>query len=70
MEGGYKSNHTVYVDIPQYQVQNINFNHLKYKISKIKTSVWYKKISDERILTALKQKAPLYVDGSDLTDNQ
>ena len=35
-----------------------------------KTSVWYKNILNERILTALKKKAPLYVDREGLTKSQ
>ena len=34
-----------------------------------KTSVWFKKI-DEKLLTYLKEKASLYVDGAGLTKNQ
>ena len=42
----------------------MNVNQLKDNIRKIKTSVWYKNIFNERILTYLKEKAPLYVDGA------
>ena len=45
-------------------------NQLKDKHRKIKTSVLYKHILDERILTALKYKAQIYVDGAGLRKNQ
>ena len=49
-EGCYKSNNdwssTLHVEIPSYQAQKMNVNHLKDKLSKIKTSVWYKNILD------------------------
>ena len=48
----------------------MNVNQLKDKLRKRKTSVWYKNILDERILTALKEKVPLYVDGAGLRKNQ
>ena len=73
-EGWGKSNndssHTVHVEIPEYQYQRMNVNHLKDKLRKIKTSVWYKKIIDERLLTYLKEKAPLYADGTGMKKNQ
>ena len=45
-------------------------NPLKDNIRKRKTSVWYKNIFDERLLIALKEKAPLYVDREGLTKRQ
>ena len=48
----------------------MNANNLKDNLSKIKASVWYKNIINERLLTALKSKAPLYVDGAGLTNNK
>ena len=48
----------------------MNLNQLKDKLRKRKTSVWYKNILNERLLTPLKEKAPLYVDGSGVTNNQ
>ena len=48
----------------------MNVNRLKDKLRKIKNSVWYKHIIDEIILTYLKYKAHLYVDGAVLTKNQ
>ena len=48
----------------------MNVNQLKDKLRKRKTFVWYKNIIDEILLIALKQKAPLYVDWSGLTNNQ
>ena len=48
----------------------MNVNQLKDKLRKGKTSVWYKRIIDEILLTALKEKAPLYVYGAGLTKNQ
>ena len=62
--------HIVHVDIPYHQVQKMNGNQLKDKLRKIKTSVWYKKNLDERLLTALEENDPLYVDGAGLTKNQ
>ena len=53
----------VHADVPEYQVKNMNINTLKDNLRKRRTSVWYKKNLDERLLTALKEKAPLYVDG-------
>ena len=61
------SSRTVYVDIPWYQFQKMNVNQLKEKLKKRKTSVWYKKILDEILLTALKENYQLYVDGAGLT---
>ena len=44
VEVGDKSNnylsHTVYVDIPEYQVQKMNLNNLKDKLKERKNSVW------------------------------
>ena len=48
----------------------MNVNQLKDKLRKIKTYVWCKNNINERILTHLKEKAPLYVDGTGLTKNQ
>ena len=48
----------------------MSVNKLKYKLKKIKTYVWYKKILVERLLTALKEKAPFYIYGEGLTKNQ
>ena len=48
----------------------MNVNQLKDKLRKRKTSVWYKNILDERLLTALKEKAQLCVDGAGLTNNK
>ena len=48
----------------------MNVNQLKEKLKKRKTSVWYKNILDEILLTALKEKDQLYVDGEGLTNNQ
>ena len=48
----------------------MNVNQLKDNLWKRKTSVWYKNILDGRLLTALKEKAPLSVDGAGLTKNQ
>ena len=45
----------------------MNVNQLKDNIKKRKTSVWYKNILDERLLIALKEKAPPYVDREGLT---
>ena len=47
----------------------MNINHLEDKIGKIKTYVWYKNILDERLLTYLKEKDKLYVDGEGLIKN-
>ena len=58
------------VDIPWYQFQKINVNQPKDNFRKIKTSVCNKNILDEILLTALKEKAPLYVDVALLTKNQ
>ena len=38
-------------------------NQLKYKLRKIITSVWYKKIINEITLTDLKEKYQLYLNG-------
>ena len=59
--------HTMHVNIPEHQVQNMNINQLKYNPRKRKTSVCNKQIIDEIISTYLKEKAPLYVDGDGLT---
>ena len=48
----------------------MNIYQLKDKLRKIKTSVWYKNILDEILLTSLKEKAPIYTDGVGLTKNQ
>ena len=48
----------------------MNVNQLKDKLRKKKNSVWYKNVLDERILIDLKEKAPLFVDGAGLTNNQ
>ena len=48
----------------------MNVNQLKDKLRKRKTYIWYKNILNERILTALKEKVPFYVDGAGLTNNQ
>ena len=47
----------------------MNVDQLKDKLRKKKTA-WYKNILDEIILTALKEKAPLYVDGAGIKKNQ
>ena len=47
----------------------MNFNHLKDNHRKIKPLYGTKNL-DERLLTYLKEKAPLYVDGSGLTKDQ
>ena len=44
----------------------MNINQLKYKLRKIKPRYGTKTF----ILTALKENAPLYVDGAGLTNNQ
>ena len=56
--------------IPSYQVQNMNIYQLKDKLRKIKTSVWYKNITNKKLLTASIEKAPPYVYGADLKNNQ
>ena len=48
----------------------MNINQIKENFRIIKTSVWYKQILYERLLTALKEKAPLYVEEQGLTNNQ
>ena len=48
----------------------MNVNQLKNKLRKIKNYVWYKNILDKSLLTDLKEKSPLYVDGEGLTNNQ
>ena len=48
----------------------MNINQLKENLKKIKTYVWYRHILDERVLTALKEKAQFYVDGVGLKNNQ
>ena len=48
----------------------MNVDQLKDKISKSKTSVWYKHILSEILLTHLKEMAPLYVDEAVLKNNQ
>ena len=48
------SSHIVHVDISQYHVQKMNVNHLKDNLRKRKTSVRYKNILNEILLTALK----------------
>ena len=74
MEGREKSNndsyHTMHVYIPSYQFQNMNVNNLKDNLRKRKTYVWYKKTLDGKLLTALKEKAQLYVDEAGLTRNK
>ena len=42
----------------------------KISFGKEKTSVWYRNIPNESIFTALKEKAPIYVDVAGLTNNQ
>ena len=58
VEVGDKSNnylsHTMYVNIPSYQVQNMNYNQLKDKLGKIKAYVWSKNILYEGLLTVFK----------------
>ena len=60
MDVGDKSNSysscTVHVEIQEYKVQNIRINPLKTNLRKRKTSVWYKNILNERILTDLKKR--------------
>ena len=56
----------MHVEIASCQIQKTNVNQLKDKLMKIKTSVWYKDILNERLLTDLKEKALLYVDGAGL----
>ena len=60
----------MHVEIPWYQVQKMNINQIKENFRIIKTSVRYKHILYERLLTALKEKAPLYVEEQGLTNNQ
>ena len=48
----------------------MNVNKLKDNLGKRKTYVWFKNIINERLLTALKEKAQLYVDGASLTKNK
>ena len=48
----------------------MNVNQLKDKLRKIKTSIWYKNIIDGILLTYLKEKDPLYVDGEGLKSNK
>ena len=48
----------------------MNVNPLKEKLRKRKTSVWYKNILDEILLTYLKGKAQFYVYGEGLKNNQ
>ena len=48
----------------------MNVNQLKDNLRKRKTSVWYKNIIDGRLLTALKEKAPLYARGEGLINIQ
>ena len=48
----------------------MNVNHLKDKLRKRKTFVWHKNITNEIILTDLKENAPFYVYGEGLTNNQ
>ena len=48
----------------------MNVNQLKDNITKKKPSVWYKNILDKILLTSLKERAPLYVDGEGLTKRQ
>ena len=59
--------HTVNVDITLYQVQNMNVDQYKDKLGKIKTSVWYKNVLGEILLTTLKEKAMIFVYGTGLT---
>ena len=56
--------------ISDYQVQNMNVNHLKENIRKRKTSVWYKNILDERLLTDFKLKDQIYAGGGSLKKKQ
>ena len=48
----------------------MNVNQLKEKLGKIKTSVLYKNILNEKLFTYLKDRTPLYVDEAGLTNNQ
>ena len=48
----------------------MNVNHIKDKLRKRKISVWYKNILNERFLTYLKERDPIYVDGEGMTNNQ
>ena len=48
----------------------MNVDQYKDKLGKIKTSVWYKNVLGEILLTTLKEKAMIFVYGTGLTKNK
>ena len=48
----------------------MNVDQLQDKLRKRKTSLLYKNIPDERLLTDMKENYPLYVHGGGLEKNQ
>ena len=70
-----KSQIMIYLIRCMLRFQNIKYTRLllfslKTSLGKEKTSVWHKTNLNERLLTSLKEKAPLYVDVAGLTKSQ
>ena len=48
----------------------MHFNWFKDNLKKIKTSVWYKNIPNDFVLTDLKDESSIYLDGGIFMNNQ